>query len=104
MTLDHKTTKKNKGQFFNIEIDTSAGSWINTLSVDVWFVRIWQYLAEIQLFENIRVQKKNLKIAFIIVQIRFLAMHITNQKSLFYIFTVGHFQNIFMEHNLYLIS
>ncbi len=26
-------------------------SWINKLSVDVWFVRIGQYLAEIQLFE-----------------------------------------------------
>ncbi len=28
-------------------------SWINKLSIDVWFVRIGQYLAEIQLFENL---------------------------------------------------
>ncbi len=27
-------------------------------------------------------------------------MHITNQKLSFYIFTVGHLQNIFMEHDL----
>ncbi len=29
---------------------------------------------------------------------KFLAMHITNQKLSFYIFTVGNLQNIFMEH------
>ncbi len=51
--------------------------------------------------------KKNLnieKIAFKIVQIKFLAMHITNQKWSFDIFTVGNLQNIFIEHDLYLIS
>ncbi len=26
---------------------------MNKISIDVWFVRIWQYLAEIQLFENL---------------------------------------------------
>ncbi len=31
-------------------------------------------------------------------------MHITNQKLSFNIFTVGNLQNIFMEHDLYLIS
>ncbi len=35
---------------------------------------------------------------------KFLAMHITNQKLSFDIFTVGHLLNIFMEHDLYLIS
>ncbi len=40
------------------------------------------------------------KIAFKIVQIKFLAMHITNQKWSLYIFTVGHSLNIFMEHDL----
>ncbi len=38
---------------------------------------------------------------------KFLAMHIseiTNQKLSFDIFTVGNLQNIFMEHDLYLIS
>ncbi len=54
---------------------------------------------------NLRVQKKQNveKIAFKIVQIKFLAMHITNQMLSFSIFTVGHLQNIFMEHDLYLI-
>ncbi len=44
------------------------------------------------------------KIAFKFVQMKFLAMHITNQKLSFDIFTVGYLQNIFMEHDLYLIS
>ncbi len=55
------------------------------LSIDVWFVRTEQYLAEIQLFENLESEgaKKNLnieKIIFKVVQIKFLAMHITNKK------------------------
>ncbi len=63
---------------------------------------IGQYLAEIQLFENLRVQKNlNIeKITFKVVQMNFLAMHITNQKLSFDIFTVGNLQNIFMEHDL----
>ncbi len=44
------------------------------------------------------------KIIFKVVQIKFLAMHITNQKLSFDIFTVGKLQNIFMEHDIYLIS
>ncbi len=64
-----------------------------------------QYLAEIQLFVNLESEdaKKNLnieKIIFKVVQIKFLAMHITNQKLSFYIFTVRNVQNIFMEHDL----
>ncbi len=35
---------------------------------------------------------------------KFLAMHITNQKFSFDLFTVGHLQNIFMEHDLYVMS
>ncbi len=34
---------------------------------------------------------------------KFLAMHITNQKLSFDIFMVGNLQNIFMEHDLYMI-
>ncbi len=52
---------------------------------------------------NLRVQKKNQnieKITFKIVQIKFLAMHLTKQKIRFYRFTVGYLQNIFMEHDL----
>ncbi len=45
------------------------------------------------------------KIIFKVVQMKFLAMHIiTNQSFRFYIFMVGNVQNIFMEHDLYLIS
>ncbi len=70
------------------------------LYIDVWFVRIVQYLAEIQLLKiwNLRVQKNlNIeKITYKVVQMKFLAMHITNQKLSFNIFTVGNLQNIFM--------
>ncbi len=67
---------------------------------DIWprcnYLKIW----------NLRVQKNlNIgKIAFKVVQMKFLAMHISNQKLSFDIFTVGNLQNIFMEHDLYLIS
>ncbi len=44
MTLDHKTSYK--GQFLKLR-------FIHQLSIDVWFVMIGQYLAEIQLFENL---------------------------------------------------
>ncbi len=39
--------------FCEIEIYASSESWINNLSIDVWFVMIGQYLAEIQLFVNL---------------------------------------------------
>ncbi len=51
--------------------------------------------------------QKNLnieKIIFKVVQMKFLAMHITNQKLSFDILTVGNLLNIFMEHDFYLIS
>ncbi len=51
--------------------------------------------------------QKNLnieKIAFKVVQMNVLAMHITSQKLSFDIFTVRNSQNIFMEHDLYLMS
>ncbi len=51
VTLDHKTS--HKGQFVEIEIYTSSESGVNNLSIDVWFVMIGQYLAEMQLFENL---------------------------------------------------
>ncbi len=83
---------------------------MNKLSIDVWFVNIGQYLTEIQLFENLESEgayKKNLhieKIAFKVVKMKFLAMHISNLKISFYIFTVENIQNIFMEHYLHLVS
>ncbi len=55
---------------------------------------------------NLRVQinQKIDKIAFKFVQMKFLEIHITYQNWSFYIFTVGNLQNIFMEHDLYLMS
>ncbi len=97
VTLEHKTS--HKCRFFEIEMYASSEIWINHLSIDVWFVMIGQYLK----IWNLRVQK-NLNIEKIIVkvvQMKFLAMHITNQKLSFDIFTVWNLQNIFMEHTMY---
>jgi len=60
-------------------------SWINELFIDVWFVMIGQYLK----IWNLRKQKNlNIdKIIFKFVQIKFLAMHITNQKLRFDIYS-----------------
>ncbi len=59
---------------------------------------------EIQLFENLEsegAKYQNIKkIIFKVVQMKFLAMHITNQKLHFDIFMVGNLLNIFMEHDL----
>ncbi len=62
-------------------------------------------LAEMQLLGNLRMHKNlNMeKITFKLVQIKFLAMHINNQKLSFNIFTVGNLLNIFMEHDLNII-
>ncbi len=51
MTVEHKTSHKDN--FFEIEIYTSSESWINKISIDVWFVMIGQYLVNIQVFENL---------------------------------------------------
>ncbi len=60
------------------------------------------------IFENLEsegAKKLNIeKIIFKVVQIKFLAMHITNNKLLFDIFTVGNSQNIFMEHDLNILK
>ncbi len=71
-----------KGIFLFIKMYTLSESRINKLSIDVWFVRIIQYLAEIQLFGE---KNQNIeKIAFKVVQMKFLAMHITNKKIKFW--------------------
>ncbi len=60
-----------------------------------------------ELFENLESessQKKLVKIAFKVAQIKLLVMQINNQKLSFYIFMVRNVQTIFMEHDLYLIS
>ncbi len=35
VTLEHKTS--HNGQFSEIEINASSESWINNISIDVWF-------------------------------------------------------------------
>ncbi len=71
----------------------------------LWLDNIWPRFNYLEIW-NLRVQKNlNIeKIAFKVVQMKFLAMLITNQKLSFDIFTVRNLQNIFMEHDLYLIS
>ncbi len=49
--MDHKTS--HKGIFF-LNCD------LYKLSIDVWFVRIGQYVAEIQLFENLESEGEKL--------------------------------------------
>ncbi len=72
----------------------------------LWLDNIWLRYNYLNIW-NLRVQKKYLnieKITFKVVQIKFLAMQTTSQKLSFDIFMVGNLQNIFMEHDLYLIS
>ncbi len=95
------------GTFLEMEIYTSSEIWINKLCIDVWFVRIgiWPRYNCLKIW-NLRVQNNlNIeKIAFKVVQMKFLTMQITNQKFSFNILTVGNVQNIFMKNDLYLIS
>ncbi len=58
------------------------------------FIMIAQYLHNYFQIWNLRVQKNIENIAFKVVQMKFLAMYITNQKLSFYIFTVGNLENI----------
>ncbi len=70
--------------------DRTIFSWDTT----IWKSGIWR-------------SKKNRnieKIIFKVVQMKVLAMHITNKKLSLDIFTVGNIQNIFIEHDLYLLS
>ncbi len=106
VTLDHKTSLN--CYFFEIKIHTSSESWIKKLSIDVGLLRsdnIWLRNNYLKIW-NLRVRKNwNIeKIAFKVVQMKFLVMHITNQKLSFDVFTVRNLQNIFMEHDVYLIS
>ncbi len=91
MTLHHKTSLK--CQFFANEIYTSSESWINKLSIDVWFVRT--IFGQDTTIWKSGIWQKNLnidKITFKFVQNKFLPMHITIQEWSFYIFTVRNWQ------------
>ncbi len=83
---------------------TSSESWLNKISIDVWFVRIFGRDTTIWKsgIWGCKTNQNIEKISFKVVQMKFLAMYITNQKISFKIFTVGNVQNIFMEHDLYL--
>ncbi len=70
VTLEHKTS--HNGQFCEIEMYASSESWINNICIDVWF---GQYLKIWGCKKNQNIEK----IIFKIVQMKFLAMHITNQ-------------------------
>ncbi len=63
---------------------------------------IWNYLKiwNLRAHKNLNIEK----ITFKVFQMKFLAMIITNQKLSFDIFTVRNLQNIFMDHDLYLMS
>ncbi len=71
----------------------------------LWSDNIWMRYNYLKIW-NLRVQKNQNteKIAFNVVHMKSLAMHITNQKIRFDIFMVVNLLNIFMEHELYLIS
>ncbi len=79
MTLDHRTSHKGK------DIIWTRYNYLN----------IWNLSVE----KNLSIEK----ITYKVVQMKFLAMHITNQKFCFDIFTVGNLQNNFIKYDLYLI-
>ncbi len=70
--------------------------WSDNIWLRYNYLRIWNLMVQ----KNLNIEK----ITFKVFQIKFLAMHITNQKLSFYIFMVRNLQNIFIEHDLYLIS
>ncbi len=105
VTMDHKTS--HRGQFFLIEMYASSESKIS-------FPLMYGLLGKANIwlrynYLNVESEgaKKNQtieKIAFKVAQMKSLAMHITYEKLCFDIITVGNLQNIFMEHDPYLIS
>ncbi len=68
----------------------SGNIWPRYNYLKIWILRVQK---------NLNIEK----IVFKVVQMKFLAMHITNQKLGFDIFMVRNLQNIFMKHDLYLI-
>ncbi len=112
--------------FITLDLKTSHNwdlyiIWINKHSIGVWLIGIGHFIIYyiISYYNilpkynylkiwNLRLQKKKKKnwniekIAFNVVQMKFLAMHITNQKLSVDIFTVRNVKNIFMDHDLYL--
>ncbi len=68
----------------------------------LWYDNIWVRHNYLNIW-NLRVQIiENVVLKFF--QIKFLGMYITNKKIRFDILTVWNWQNIFMEHDLQLMS
>ncbi len=82
MILDHKIS--HKGQFMKIEYIIPSESWIHKLSIETIFENLKSEGAK-------KNQSMNKKITFKVVQMKFLAMHIIDQKLRFYIFMVGNY-------------
>ncbi len=68
-----------------------------------WDTTIWKSII-VECKKKIKRNKNIEKITFKVVQMKVLAMHITNLKFTFDILTVRNLQNIFMEHDLYLLT
>ncbi len=92
-------TPSASGSTFSGEYDSMNSAKRSSIWAVAWrygihsIVMIGQYLTETQLFENLESEdaKKKLnieKIIFKVVQIKFLAMHITNQKLSFDIYGI----------------
>ncbi len=79
-----------KGKFFEIEIYTSSESWINKLSM--MYGLIGKYLPEMQLFENLNIEK----IAFKDVQMKFLVLIYYSRKFAKYLHGIWSLLNILM--------
>ncbi len=88
VTLDHKTSHK-------INFFLKSEIYFPLIYDLLGYGNIWPRFNYLKIW-NLRVQKKSniKKIAFKGVQIKSLAMHITNPKLSFNIFTVGHLQKI----------
>ncbi len=93
VTLDHKIS--HKGKCLETVMYTSSESMNKWIIFALMYGLLWSdNICKSGIWgclKNLNIEK----IIFKVVQIKFLAMHITNQKLCFDIFTV---QNIFMEH------
>lgn len=98
------------GQFSEIEVYVLSENWINQLfsfklytlqDLDNTVLLQYNYLkiGNLRVLKNLNTKKN----AFEVVQIRFLAIHITYQKVCFHTFTLENLVNIFMAHDFYLI-
>ncbi len=67
---------------------------------NIWLRYNYLTICNLRVQNNLNIEKTTFKV----VQMKFWAMHIINKKISFDTFIVGNLQNIFMEHDLYLIS